>query len=348
MKRKMSEESSLITTVKNEPGVCGLNNLWNTCYLNSALQCLSSVQILTDFVISSEELFQEKSLIDVYRKLIRDMWSGMHSSISPNEFRDTLSNLFPEFGGYGQKDCCEVITKILDQFHEELMIKNLESGTQIGEYKTFEDYLKNNDTFVAHNFQGFRRTKMFCECKHIFHENCEPFFFLDLPQLETQHMIETCSFFNHHYSINKYSTVEDCLRNYLATNKVDGTMFCSGCQKDVVPYTKSELLYAPNVLILKLKTDPTKQYQWNFSGCIFKQTLNFEPYLINGRPTIYELTAIANYSGSSRFGHYTTYAKNNLNNKWYHFNDHKVDEINESQLCSRQSYLLIYCKSMTQ
>jgi ubiquitin C-terminal hydrolase len=42
------------TEGKVDPGLAGLNNLGNTCFMNSALQCLSNTVQLTNYFLSNE------------------------------------------------------------------------------------------------------------------------------------------------------------------------------------------------------------------------------------------------------------------------------------------------------
>ena len=53
----------------------------------------------------------------------------------------------------------------------------------------------------------------------------------------------------------------------------------------------------------------------------------------NKHSYIYDCYGICNHVGGTYGGHYTYYVKN-ANNKWYHFNDTNVKEINENNLIS--------------
>ena len=60
----------------------------------------------------------------------------------------------------------------------------------------------------------------------------------------------------------------------------------------------------------------------------------------------YNLFAINNHdsmnSNGIDFGHYYSYCKNSINNKWYNFDDDEVNEINENELVTNKAYMLFY------
>ena len=50
----------------------------------------------------------------------------------------------------------------------------------------------------------------------------------------------------------------------------------------------------------------------------------------NGEAMIYDCYAVSNHFGGTGGGHYTAFAKNPLDNKWYNFDDSTVSEVSES------------------
>lgn len=85
-------------------GVCGLKNLGNTCYMNSALQCLSNTKDLTEYFLKKEYV-QDKNtdnplgshcrLVESYYKLMNQMWYGENDRFSPSDFKYEMGKFQP-------------------------------------------------------------------------------------------------------------------------------------------------------------------------------------------------------------------------------------------------------------
>eukprot|EP00045_Choanoeca_perplexa_P022766 m.10819 g.10819 ORF g.10819 m.10819 type:complete len:989 (-) comp9682_c1_seq1:271-3237(-) len=117
------------TYSSRKPGETGLRNLGNTCFMNSALQCLSHCQDLADYFLEQDwrrdinadnPIGQGGRMAEAFADLLRKLWSGAHRDVSPYDLKGLIARVAPQFSGYQQHDSQELTTFLLDSLHEDL------------------------------------------------------------------------------------------------------------------------------------------------------------------------------------------------------------------------------------
>jgi ubiquitin C-terminal hydrolase len=99
----------------------GLWNLGNTCYFNTAVQCLAHVPPLTKHLFSIPPYEGPCVITREYQKIARELFmKDKTDAVSPSDLLGAFRGRFPQFANHGQHDAQEVILLLIDVFEKSL------------------------------------------------------------------------------------------------------------------------------------------------------------------------------------------------------------------------------------
>lgn len=121
-------------------GLSGLQNIGNTCYMNSIIQALSSLDPFRSYLLTNQHLKVllhkakkdqktadlcqkdvDNSIVHRLSNLFKLMWN-QNRIVIPEQFKNTVSNKNKMFLGFQQHDSQELLNMLLESIHDELKV----------------------------------------------------------------------------------------------------------------------------------------------------------------------------------------------------------------------------------
>lgn len=116
------------------PGVTGIRNHGNTCFINAVLQCISHTDVLAEYFVldkykidmsrrnklNSKKFGTKGEVTEQLALLLKALWACQYTPEFSTIFKQVVERHGPQYKGTQQHDALEFLQWLLDKVHEDL------------------------------------------------------------------------------------------------------------------------------------------------------------------------------------------------------------------------------------
>ncbi|THV08306.1 cysteine proteinase [Dendrothele bispora CBS 962.96] len=303
----------------------GLYNSGNTCFLNSALQCLLHtpplLHILLKHFPESCKAKHPFCMTCSLKEVAVISHSGKKHAFSPHQISGRLTAIAKHMRKGRQEDSHEFLRYAIDA---------LQKACLVGLPSKIDPKLAET-TWVHKIFGGRLRSRVTCgSCGH----NSDTFdSILDLS-----------------IDVHNTTTLRDALRRFVAPDYLKGAdkYKCEKCKKHVNAEKRFSIHDSPVVLTVQLKRFSPLGHKIT-QVVTYDESLNLSPYMSQGQfGGSYSLYAVICHAGGGpHSGHYYAFVKSR-DQRWYEMNDESVTMSSGPPTRLRNAYILFYIRNKGQ
>jgi len=326
---------------------CGLNNVGNTCFLNTALQCLYRCKDFRTTLQNNVERSRnakQKHHHHVY-KALSSLFENMNTKTveTPTHLIHSIQNCVRSKSTCGgnqfacltiQHDTSEFFIYLLDVLHQALentvlieikgVAKSVDEKQTIDAMKQFKSFFTNNYSQIVSLFFSQYQSSIHNTLTNEFSYSYDPFntIQIDMPKVDKNSNLSLYDCFNKFTEIEKIETDKSVLHKRLRFKTLSKYIII------VLKRFSATLQKRNDQIDIPLELD-LREY------CVGADKYN----------NAYSLIAVANHKGRVVGGHYYAYVKDEDSDMWYICNDSQVRQLHDiKSISSPFAYCLFYEK----
>ncbi|XP_047980267.1 ubiquitin C-terminal hydrolase 22 isoform X1 [Salvia hispanica] len=343
-------------------GLRGLNNLGNTCFMNSVLQALLHAPPFRNYFLSDRHNHERCRKTSADRlclpcdvDVIFDaVFSGDRTPYSPAKFLYSWWQHSENLASYEQQDAHEFFISMLDRIHDKLGKSSLANKGNV------------DCQCIAHRvFSGILRSDVTCTSCGFTSSTYDPC--MDI-SLDLNTGASAAADFSSRPKLNE--TLAGCFDLFTKPERLgpDQKLYCENCHEKQDALKQMSLKKLPLVLCLHIKRfehSPIRKMSRKIDRHLqFPFSLDMRPYLSSSivkkrfgnrmfslegeeadvSSTEFEVFAVVTHTGMLESGHYATYLR--LRNQWYKCDDAWITEVDEEVVRTSQCYLMFYVQKV--